>query len=444
MNGLVYPWPWLRDSDRGPLDIRIPWLERIRTAACQRQPVVLLVPEAAGDLEFWGQWLWSALDAERLLDVFSGPPTAADIENYFCLEPPFGAPRGSRAWAESLLRKYRDREQQVTPDLVVAIASSPSDWLLLETWIEAQRSTSVPLLSPIVLARDPPIGNAFSLVVRFGAPEIIGNLHSVQVFPDANVELWTSHYLALTVVWECGGLPHVADELWTFLRDELPALDRTHFDELLRNKLNTFARQQPASSIATDITPRLRAWCKSPPERYADEELWECWHQGILTVVHDGFDLTPMVGRALFARLPAGELRQALHRRRLVNAPLARWLAAWGATIEESLRIVVMGLGVSSFKEFLQQSAARSPQTHPSRYDELMWSVRDGDGAVEAAEFIDLIGYVSSQKSFKGVGPLLHDCRNARNEVIHERTCSASAVCRITRAISWLSKQNAI
>src|SRR5262249_25691214 len=146
---------------------------------------------------------------------------------------------------------------------------------------------------------------------------------------------WTELLLSLTAAWEAGSIPHLAEELWDLLRlRRTMTLRDSGFDDWLGRELGEFARRaRPGDDISLPV-----AWAFSPVRGLKDEGPW---HNGAVAWEDDAFDVTPLTARLWAVRLDA-DARAALRRRRLTNLPLARWLSAWAASIEESLRVAVL------------------------------------------------------------------------------------------------------
>ena len=57
MTPVQYPWPWLADGVGATFLLRYPWMDTARRAARAKERVCLLLPEAAGSLADWSEWL---------------------------------------------------------------------------------------------------------------------------------------------------------------------------------------------------------------------------------------------------------------------------------------------------------------------------------------------------------------------------------------------------
>ena len=124
MNDSPYPWAWARWNGDAPFTVRMPWFEKVRAAASVRKPLAVVFPHAAGSTERWYRWMWGALEHERLTSVLSVPPDPKIIEDYFDFDPPTEVVRGSRLWAESLLRTSQRRLRMVEPDVAITVAAT--------------------------------------------------------------------------------------------------------------------------------------------------------------------------------------------------------------------------------------------------------------------------------------------------------------------------------
>jgi hypothetical protein len=302
--------------------------------------------------------------------------------------------------------------------------------------VAAQRALDYPLVRPVLLRHTVPLGWEFQ-VIRFGLPEPVGDLHRINPPPDRDLAFWTNLLLALTVVWEVGAVPRLAEELWEQLRlGRTLSLRDIGFDAWLEQQLNEFARR----NIAQDF-PLLPETLAFGPAAVVDDALW---HNG--SVAYEGglFDVVPLRARLWVDQL-RDNARESLRRRRLTNVPLARWLSAWATSIEESLRVAALQTGSSKFRRYLQNQPARNRRNAQasSRWDELAAS--DDIAAIDLADFGDLAAFVAhvwsvTQRSVS-LATLFENCRFARNRVVHERRLSTCDLLHITRMVDWLSEQ---
>jgi hypothetical protein len=64
MSAPIYPWRWLSEGVGTTFVLRYPWIDALREAARGAEAVCLLVPEAAGPLADWSDWLAERIDGE--------------------------------------------------------------------------------------------------------------------------------------------------------------------------------------------------------------------------------------------------------------------------------------------------------------------------------------------------------------------------------------------
>jgi len=125
-----------------------------------------------------------------------------------------------------------------------------------------------------------------------------------------------------------------------------------------------------------------------------------------------------------------------------VNVPLARWLTAWAASAEESLRALALRGGPDELRRFLRdQPPYRKASGAADRWAELGGT---GHGTVVGlAELTDLLRFAK-----RTVGPtagrILNRYRNAHNQVIHQRAVRVGDLPAIADAVQWLSGQGLV
>src|SRR5262249_25829364 len=141
-------------------------------------------------------------------------------------------------WARTFLPACRRQMPHVdTVPLVVAEADDACAAGLAD-FVAAQRAIGYPFVRPILLPRKAPPGWGGE-VIRFGLPQPVGDLHAIHPAPDRDPAFWTSLWLALTVTWEAGAVPRLADDLWEQLRlGRTLSLRDARFDSWLEQQLN--------------------------------------------------------------------------------------------------------------------------------------------------------------------------------------------------------------
>lgn len=323
---------------------------------------------------------------------------------------------------------------------IVVVGADDACAFCLSELVAAQRSLGYWLIRPVLLRRIVPAGWGENDVVRFGLPQPVGDLYGIDPSPERNLGFWTRLLLALTVVWEAGAVPQLAEELWEQLcLGRTMSLRDAGFDAWLERHLNEFAVRNIAKDGATLPTPLAFG-----PSDTIEDGLWQ---QGVVAWQEGFFDVTPLRARLWIDLLP-DDAREALRRRRLTNVPLARWLSAWASSIEESLRVAALQAGGTKFRQYLLTQPPRNRRDLQirSRWHEL--SAPDDIGAVDSADFGDLAGFVaqawSTTKRPFSLAHLLEQCRVARNRVVHERRLSGHDLLLITRLVDWLSQQGLI
>lgn len=431
MTPTAYPWAWLAEAVAPAFAVRYPWVERVRRAGASAEAVCLLVPAAAGPLAGWAGWVVEELADDRPVDAPAGDPpaVAAALAQLTGLDPPAAEP----GWADRLLVAARREVPHVTPTPLVVGGPGGSALGMLDDLLRAQRAIGYPLARPVVVARTRPPGWGGE-VVRFGLPEPAGCLHRIDPAPARDVPFWTGAVLALVAAWEAGAVPARADELHDQLtRTRIKTARDPGFDDWLDGRLDKFA-------AAVD-------WADAPPvppdlafgpaaDGAVDDGLWQA---GAVGWAGGWFDLTPVRARG-WARTADPAARAGVTRRRLVNAPLARWLAAWAASVEEALRVLGLRQGVGKLRDHLGRAGPRrAGGGAASRLDEL--GRPTPDEVLRAADFGDLAGFAAAAV---GRGPaagsfaVLDRCRRARNRVVHERTATAADLFDIAAAVELL------
>jgi hypothetical protein len=420
-----YPPAWLDDLAAGGFAVRYPWVDELDRAAGGATAV--LVPPAAGPLAAWAGWVQERLDARPdaafCLTADGTPTDLADV-----LAAKFGDPRdrGEFRW-DRFLARCRAEMPRVRPTPVVLAGPTPDTVAAVTALLAAQRQLGYPLLTPVLVAEAEPAGWS-ERVVWFGPPEPVGDLHRIHPMPHDDPPFWTRLLLALATVWECGGVPPLADQLW----DEMtvgrhPSLIDPGFDDWLGRTLKRFADKVRWGQL---VVPTEAAFA---PRADAPIDVWQA---GAVVRWGTRFDLTPAFARGWAAWQPA-PARDAVRRRVLANGPFVRWLAAWAASAEESLRVAALRHGgAKALEDHLRRRAARIFRGQGCRWDEL--NLAAGADPVAEADVIDLTEFVCDAGGLPF--PLLDQFRMARNRVVHERAWSAADVLAITRAVELLDR----
>src|SRR5204863_9825788 len=65
MSPLGYPWRWLADAVGDAFVLRYPWVEAVRRAVATHEQACVILPEAAGPLADWGEWLSELIGREN-------------------------------------------------------------------------------------------------------------------------------------------------------------------------------------------------------------------------------------------------------------------------------------------------------------------------------------------------------------------------------------------
>jgi hypothetical protein len=339
-------------------------------------------------------------------------------------------------WARTFLPACRRQMPHIETVPMVVVGADDACAAGLSDLVAAQRALSYRFVRPVLLRHAAPPGWGAE-VIRYGLPQPVGDLHRIDPAPERDLVFWTSLFLALTVAWEAGAMPRLADELWEqFHLGRTLSLRDAGFDAWLERQLNEFAaRNLPGGG------PPLPEALAFGPSATVEDGLWQrgsvAWQGGL-------FDVIPLRARIWIDELP-DDAQEALRRRRLTNVPLARWLSAWATSIEESLRVVALHAGSLKFRRYLQSQPPRNRRDAQalSRWQEL--TVPDDVAAIDAADFADLATFVAQswQPSIRSVSvpTMLEQCRLARNRVVHERRLSARDLLQITRVVDWLSEQ---
>jgi hypothetical protein len=443
MRAVDYPWRWLADSLGMTFTLRYPWVNAVRQAAGAQERVCLLLPEAAGSLADWGAWVSELLGQHSPILPLTAPGNFPELTRvltaaYQVEENGFTDGRPAD-WSRGFLATCRRQMPQVDTVGVIVVGPDAHCAAALHDLVEAQRALGYQFVRPVLLCRRLPAGWRGE-VVRFGLPEPAGDLHRIDPPPERDLSFWTNLVLALTVAWEAGAVPGMADELWEQLRlGRSLSLRDAGFDAWLDRQLNQFARGNAARE-----GPPLDGALAFGPLAEVEDKLWQAgsvaWQDG-------HFDVTPLRARLWVEHL-ADDAREALRRRRLTNVPLARWLSAWATSVEESLRVAVLQAGGPKFRRFLQEQPPRNRRDTQarSRWDEL--GPADAVTAIDSADFGDLAAFVAQAipraRGTSSLATLLDQCRLARNRVVHERRLSASDLLRITAAVDWLAENGLI
>lgn len=441
MTVIEYPWNWLTGALGESFVVRCPWADELRRAARQAESACVLVPLAAGSLDGWADWLAAEINRD-------GPAVAClavrgafgdatrGLADLYGIGEPF---RGGRPadWARRFLADARREMPQCDPVPVLVVDADDACAAGMQELVAAQRALGYSFARPVLVRRTLPPGWSGE-VTRFGIPELVGDLYRISPPPARDITFWTNLVLALTVTWEAGATPPWADELWEQLQlTRTQTLRDAGFDDWLQHQLQEFADKRPLP--AKPLPERL----VFGPVPEVDDEFWQ---RGVVVNQGGRFDVLPLRARVWVRQLPREDQREALRRRRLANVPLARWLSAWAASIEESLRVAALVPGSDKFRRFLK---ARPPRTKDgpdgavqSRWDEL--DAGAGESVVDAADFGDLVEFLSAPGNVTGTHPnlarMLGSCRQARNRVVHERRIAADDILKIAAVVEWLSE----
>lgn len=355
MTGIEYPWRWLADAAGTTFVLRYPWVNAVRRAVGSGERVCVLLPEVAGPLPDWGAWLSEFIDRDSPVACLTATGDFREVLQVLMMayqvdEEGFTAGRpadGIRAFLAACRRQMPHVEK--VPLLVVGADDSCAT--CVDALVEAQRSLGYPFVRPVLLRRTLP-PRWTGEVVRFGLPEPAGDLHRIDPPPERDVSFWTNLVLALTVAWEAGAVPRLADELWDQLRvSRTLSLRDPSFDSWLNKQITEFAQRNLEA-----VGPSLPMPLAFGPLAAVDDLLWQ---RGSVAWQGKHFDVTPLRARLWINQLP-DDSRESLRRRRLVNVPLTRWLSAWATSIEESLRVAVLQAGGAKFRGYLQAKPPRN------------------------------------------------------------------------------------
>ena len=426
MTTVEYPWPWLEEAVSPMFTVRYPWLYLFRGAVRGNpagggaSPVCLLVPAASGSLAAWQSWM-AELIADRGPITAPGPSwpdVVLALERVHAFDEP-GEPAPA-VWIPRFLAAARRHCPHVQPTpLIVADPERPCADALREL-LQRQSDINYPLIRPVLLAHTAPAG--WGGVIRYGTAEPIGDLYRLQPTPSADPIRWTKALLALTAVWEAGTRPALAAELWEDLTStrSLPLSD-TRFDKWLDGRLNTFAAR--TEWLPHPPLPEALAFAPLRADQLDDQ--W--WQSGAVGCEGDWFDLSPTRARTWNLE---GAAADAVARRRVVNVPLARWLAAWAASVEEGLR------------GWLLRHSGHSSRGIPPRNAPAGARHAAGVTGVPQVGTLELADLIRFTEEYPGVNRgLLQQYRVARNRVVHQRRVQAADFLAIAEAVHWLADQ---
>jgi hypothetical protein len=415
-------------------------MDAVRRAAHAAERICLLLPEAAGPLADWGEWLSELIGREHVVPIVAATGGFREVTQTLAASYSVGQDGfmdGRPAdWARTFLAACRRLMPHVETVPMVVAGADDACAVGVTDLVAAQRALGYPLVRPVLLRRTVPLGWG-DQVIRFGLPQPVGDLHAINPPPERDLAFWTSLLLALTVAWEAGAVPRLADDLWEQLRlGRTVSLRDPGFDLWLERQLNEFAaRNHPGGGHPL---PESLAF---GPSAAVEDRLWQegsvAWQEWL-------FDVTPLRARLWIDQLP-GDAREALRRRQLTNVPLARWLSAWATSIEESLRLAALQASGQKFRQYLQGQPPRNYRNAEtsSRWDEL--AAPDNVAAIDGADFGDLAAFVARSwppvKRAVSLATLLEQCRLARNRVVHQRRLSARDLLYITRVVDWLSEE---
>ncbi|MBA4190591.1 MAG: hypothetical protein C0467_21605 [Planctomycetaceae bacterium] len=442
MTAIEYPWRWLTDAIGSSFGVRYPWAEAVRQAAGRAELACVLFPTAAGALEGWADWLASQISPESptgcQVALGGFRDVTQTLADCYQVGEPFQCGR-MVDWARRFLADTRRQMSQCDPLPLLVIDPDDACATGLQELVGAQRSLGFPLTRPLLLCRTVPTDWSGE-IHRFGLPELVGDLHRIAPPPGRDVVFWTNLVLAITVTWEAGATPWLADELWDQLQlERTKSLRDAGFDNWLQGQLNKFVAQHP--EISDRQLPDRLAF---GPVSVLDDHFWQV---GAAMYQNGQFDVTPLRARSWVQSIQHEDTREALRRRRLENIPLARWLSAWATSIEESLRIATLAMGSTKFREFLK---GRPPRNRGDSRVSSRWAELDIVGGVEAidsADFGDLVEFVGSKSgnsAHTNVSKLLNSCRIARNRVVHQRCTLADDILKIASVVDWLSEHGSV
>ena len=357
MSTVEYPWRWLTESIGTTFTLRHPWVEFLRCATGRAEAVCLLLPEVAGALADWVGWLVEQIDRSSGVPCLTATGNFSNVTQVLADAYQLGersADGRPADWSRSFLADCRRQVPHCEPVPILTVEPDNNCAQGLQELIQAQRALGYQFARPMLLCRIVPQG-WIGEVVRFGLPEVRGDLHRIDPPPERDLSFWTNLVFALTAVWEAARIPPLADELWDQLRSgRTLSLRDSGFDAWLEQNLGQFA----ARSIPP-IEQQLPSSLAFGPLRKVEDGLW----QGGLVAWQDGhFDVTPLHARRWITSHSQADARESLRRRRLTNVPFVRWLSAWATSIEESLRVAVLQADSSRFRRFLETQLPRSRQ----------------------------------------------------------------------------------
>ena len=439
-----YPWRWLTEGVGTSFVVRYPWVEAVRRAAVQSESVCVLLPETIGAVPSWCAWLTEQIDRNASSACLTGagdfPSVTRAIAESYQIGNGFTSGRPAD-WARVFLAECRRQMPHCDPVPVLVVDADDDCAEGLHHLIQAQRALGYQFARPVLVRHTPPPGWAGE-IVRFGPPELGGDLHRISPPPERDLAFWTNLLLVLTIVWEAGATPNLADELWDQLRVGRTMSLRDHgFDDWLKRQLDEFTTRN-----IRPLEEPLPTALAFGPLREVEDMLWQ---RGIVAWQDGHFDITPIRARLWVRALNDTDAQESLRRRRLANVPLTRWLSAWATSIEESLRVAALQIGSAKFRRFLETQPPRNRRGagFRSRLEEL-GPTDDSIGAIDSADFGDLAAFVAHSRPREGrhlnLANFLDLCRIARNRVVHERKLSAGDLLQIARAVSWLSEDGLI
>lgn len=426
---------WLADAIAPAFAVRYPWADALRRAVATAECACAVFPRAAGELDEWALWLEGELDAAR--PALALGPTARHARDALLHHTGVREDDLAHAdWPAALPAVARRATPHVDPVPLIVIDPDHECATALARLLAAQRDINYPLARPVLVCRAVPRGWPGE-AIRFGPPEPVGDLCR-PVPPPGDRDFWTHALLALAATWEAGAVPARADELWEQLTLDRALTPRdAGFDRWLERQLTAFAR-----GIDWTGAPEVADVLAFGPVRPAPVHE-AAWHAGALSHANGWFDLTPTRARGWLETLNGADRREAVTRRRLVNAPLARWLAAWAASVEEGLRVLAVRSGRDKFRAFLQsEPPRRRDRGFANRLEE--FAPEDIQSLAGAAEFGDLtrfLTHVAPPGSRTSVSALLDRCRDARNRVIHQREVTASCALALAATVDWLASE---
>ena len=441
----------------GFLSLRYPWLQEARACHANLQPARLLFPSVVGNLDDVLVWLINREDCAVDPLNITDKEAAADISSRMLLEE-FHSPNklGGAAWCEDLLSACRERGFGNGGDPLrtfVRLAGESADRVLKEL-LDAQDRLGYCAMIPVVLDNRWVDATGYRQIF-FGPPLIHGSLGTLPDV-DAADQTWRQLYLALTSVWESGGIPRFAVDLYENLMKSVPAWKDKGFLGSLEKVLTDFGQkfvqdnpedQEPGRRRLLDWVRPHKSLTGEECSGLTSEEDRVLWHMGYLTYQESRFDMTPLVARMLIQTSLEGDPdgREALRRRRLGNPILTRWMAAWAATVEELLRQVVLSEGESRFRSYLEKLKPINLK-YRNRFEELRMirPFKQVDGpftAVMIADASDLVNFLVSLPPFRSWEKYLDHWKEARNGVVHRKRYDPDSVIGIGRLAQILRRE---